>query len=103
MPFSSNSQQFGITTFICLVLTKIRHSHLYVFNIHKEKSKKLRELSGSPVVTSVHFHCCDSGSIPGQGTKISQVTRHGQEQTKNPPENQKEKHKEISSEQCQRT
>ena len=84
MPFSSNSQQYVITTFTCSVLTKIRNSHVYIFNVYKEKSKKHREFSGSPVV-----HCCDLGSIPGRGTKISQVTRHGQEQMKNPPENQK--------------
>ena len=93
MSFSSNSQQDGITIFVCLVLTKIRNSHLCIFNVYKEKSKQHREFSGSPVVTSVHLHCCNSGLTPGWGTKISQVTRLGQEQTKTPPENQKGKTK----------
>ena len=37
-----------------------------------------KEFPGGPVVRIWHFHCWGPGSIPGQGTKISQATRHGQ-------------------------
>ena len=41
-------------------------------------SSSSREFPGGPVVRTQHFHCCDTGSIPGQGTKIPQATQHNQ-------------------------
>ena len=37
---------------------------------------------GGPVVGTQRFHCHGPGSIPGQGTKILQVTWHGQKKKK---------------------
>ena len=36
------------------------------------------EFPDGPVVRTQHFHCCDIGSIPGEGTKIPQATQHNQ-------------------------
>ena len=47
-----------------------------IFNL---KWLKLRELPGSPVV-KICFHF--PGSVPGQGTKISQAVWHSQEKEK---------------------
>ena len=41
-------------------------------------SSSSREFPGGPVVRTQHFHSCDTGSIPGQGTKIPQATQHNQ-------------------------
>ena len=42
-----------------------------------------RELPGSPVVRTQHFHCGGGpGSIPGQGIKNPQATRHNQKKKK---------------------
>ena len=45
----------------------------------------MRELPGSPVVSTRHFHCQGpgSGSITGQWTKILQATWHSQKQQTN--------------------
>ena len=37
-----------------------------------------QEFPGGPVTMTWHFHCHGLGLIPGQGTKIPQVTRHEQ-------------------------
>ena len=41
------------------------------------------DFPGGPVVSTQHFHCCGSGLIPGQGTKIPQTMRHGQKTKQN--------------------
>ena len=42
------------------------------------KITQVREFPGSPVVRTQHFHCGGPGSIPGQGTKITQVAWYSQ-------------------------
>ena len=42
----------------------------------------MKEFPGGPVVRTPHFHCRGPGSIPGQGTKILQATRHSQKTPK---------------------
>ena len=39
---------------------------------------KLGGFPGSPVVRTRRFHCHGPGSIPGQGTKITQAAQHSQ-------------------------
>ena len=36
------------------------------------------EFPDGPVVRTQQSHCCDIGSIPGEGTKIPQATQHNQ-------------------------
>ena len=43
-----------------------------------DKNNEFWEFPGSPVVSTWYFHCCGLGSVPGQGTKISQVMQCGQ-------------------------
>ena len=47
-------------------------------------SKGIRswEFPGGPEVRTRCFHCGGLGSIPGQGTRISQAARHSQKKTK---------------------
>ena len=45
---------------------------------NSSKINEFWEFPGSPVVSTWYFHCCGLGSVPGQGTKISQVMQCGQ-------------------------
>ena len=56
------------------VLTRVFH----------ESSFKLKplEFSGGPVIRNPHFHCRDTGLIPGQEIKFPHVTQLGQIQIK---------------------
>ena len=42
--------------------------------------KYTREFPGGLVIRTQHFHWHGPGSIPGQGTKIPQITQHSQGQ-----------------------
>ena len=53
--------------------------HIHWVLILNLKWLKLREFPDSPVV-KICFHC--PGSIPGQGTEISQAVWHSQEKEK---------------------
>ena len=54
----------------------------YCTPIRMAKMKKTRKFPGSPVVRTGHVHCCSSGSLPGQGTKIPQAMQYGQKKQK---------------------
>ena len=55
-----------------------RSSNTQVFLVAGLRSQEGREFPGGPVVRTQFFHCQGPGSIPGQGTKISQATGHSQ-------------------------
>ena len=41
------------------------------------------EFPGGPVVKTQYLHCCDPGSIPGQGTKIPKTVQCSKKKKKN--------------------
>ena len=45
---------------------------------NRPRSSTLFEFPGGLMVRILSFHCCDLGSVPGQGTKIPQAMQHGQ-------------------------
>ena len=47
-----------------------------------EDKEQVWDFPGSSVVKNAHFNAGGMGSIPGQGTKILQVTWHGQKEKK---------------------
>ena len=51
----------------------------------------LGEFPDGPKVRTWHFHCWGLSSIPCQGTKIPQVSRHSQKNKKTKPKRQKKK------------
>ena len=53
-----------------------------------EDKEQVWDFPGSSVVKNAHFNAWGMGSIPGQGTKILQVTWHGQKEKKKKIKNQ---------------
>ena len=86
-PYVTTGKTIALTrqTFMAYILVnKNKHSFtifIVLFKI-KLKSKHVQcwEFPGGPVVRTGGFHCwdLDSGSIPGGGTKLPQVTWHSQ-------------------------
>ena len=53
-----------------------------------------RDFPGGPVVKTPHYNAVGTGSIPGQGTKISQC--HSQKTNKQTKKNQKQYHNKFN-------
>ena len=48
----------------------------YIILMGKSRNKKYRDFPSGPVVKTLSFDAGGMGSIPGQGTKISQAMQH---------------------------
>ena len=48
----------------------------HIILMGKSRNKKYRDFPSGPVVKTLSFDAGDMGSIPGQGTKISQAMQH---------------------------
>ena len=75
-PMSINQNRISDTFYFRL--NKTSFSWLQACISYFFKKIQAWEFPGSPVVRTCCFHCGGLGSIPGQGTKIPQATRHGQ-------------------------
>ena len=53
----------------------------HIILMEKSRNKKYRDFPSGPVVKTLSFDARGIGSIPGQGTKISQAMRHDKTHT----------------------
>ena len=54
----------------------------HIILMEKSRNKKYIDFPSGPVVKTLSFHARGIGSIPGQGTKISQAMRHDKTHTR---------------------